>query len=71
MPFPLCSSLALTKASSELCMVVETMFSYAYMYRLHGTNNYADMTERATFNALPGGITADCKRKQHLMTREH
>lgn len=46
---------------SELCMAVESMFSYAYLYRFHGVNDYADRAERAAFNALPAGISADCK----------
>lgn len=46
---------------SELCMAVESMFSYAFLYRFHGVNDYADRAERAAFNALPAGISADCE----------
>lgn len=42
-------------------MTVETMFSHAYLYRFHGTNEFADIAERAAFNALPAGVTADCE----------
>lgn len=42
-------------------MTVETMFSHAWLYRFHGTNQFADLAELATFNALPAGVTADCK----------
>lgn len=41
-------------------MAVESMFSYAYLYRLHGTNNFADQAERVAFNALPAAISPDC-----------
>jgi hypothetical protein len=46
---------------SELCMAVESMFSYAWLYRMHGTNDFADRAERAAFNALPAGISSDCR----------
>jgi hypothetical protein len=49
------------RRSSELCMTVETMFSHAWLYRFHGTNQFADQAELATFNALPAGVTSDCK----------
>lgn len=42
-------------------MTVESMFSHGYLYRFHGTNEFADMAERAAFNALPGAVTADCE----------
>ena len=49
---------------SELCMAVESMFSYAYLYRLHGANLFADRAELAAFNALPAAMSADCTRRQ-------
>lgn len=42
-------------------MTVETMFSHAYLYRFHGTNEFADIAELAAFNALPAGVTSDCE----------
>jgi hypothetical protein len=42
-------------------MTVESMFSHGYLYRFHGTNEFADLAERAAFNALPGAVTADCE----------
>jgi hypothetical protein len=42
---------------SELCTVVETSYSYIYMYMVAGDNTYADYAERLIFNALPAELT--------------
>lgn len=42
-------------------MAVESMFSYAYLYRFHGANEFADRAERAAFNAFPAGMSPDCE----------
>lgn len=42
-------------------MAVESMFSYAYLYRFHGANYFADRAELAAFNALPAALSPDCK----------
>ena len=39
---------------TELCSVVESMFSYNEMFSIHGDELFADRAERITFNALPG-----------------
>ena len=41
-------------------MAVESMFSYAFLYRFQGVNDFADRAERAAFNALPVGVSPDC-----------
>ncbi|KAM0331393.1 hypothetical protein ACHAQA_003066 [Verticillium albo-atrum] len=41
---------------SELCMAVESMFSYAWLYRFYGANDFADRAELAAFNAFPSGM---------------
>lgn len=41
-------------------MSVESMFSYAYLYRFYGSNDFADRAERAAFNALPAAMSPDC-----------
>ncbi|KAH8655429.1 hypothetical protein BX600DRAFT_515250 [Xylariales sp. PMI_506] len=51
---------------SELCMSVESMFSYAYLYRFHGANDFADRAERAAFNALPAAISPDWWSHQYV-----
>lgn len=37
------------------------MFSYAYLYRFYGNNDFADRAERAAFNAFPAAISGDCQ----------
>lgn len=39
---------------SELCGVVEAMFSYNVMFSIHGDVAFADRVERIAYNALPG-----------------
>ncbi|TFK98865.1 hypothetical protein BDV98DRAFT_595510 [Pterulicium gracile] len=43
---------------SELCIVVEAMFSGSYLYQVIGDLKYADRVERITYNALPATLTA-------------
>ena len=38
---------------SELCAVVESMFSYSYMFSTFGNVSFADRVERIAYNALP------------------
>lgn len=38
---------------SELCQVVEAMFSYSVMFSAHGDVAFADRVERLAYNALP------------------
>ncbi|KAF4494426.1 Six-hairpin glycosidase [Fusarium agapanthi] len=42
---------------SELCMAVESIFSYAFLYRFHGVNSYADKAELAAFNPFPAAMS--------------
>ncbi|KAH8652616.1 hypothetical protein BGZ60DRAFT_419927 [Tricladium varicosporioides] len=51
---------------SELCMSVELMFSYAYLYRFYGSNDFADRAERVAFNALPAAISPDWWSHQYV-----
>ncbi|CAK7229689.1 hypothetical protein SCUCBS95973_007310 [Sporothrix curviconia] len=51
---------------SELCIAVEVMFSYAYLYRSFGVNDYADRAERAAFNALPVALAPDWWSRQYV-----
>jgi uncharacterized protein len=44
---------------TELCSVVEYMFSLGELYEIFGDNTLADRLELLTYNALPGTITPD------------
>ena len=44
---------------TELCTVVEEMFSLEELYEIFGDNSLADRLELLTFNALPGTTTPD------------
>ncbi|KAI5116455.1 hypothetical protein M0805_006176 [Coniferiporia weirii] len=51
---------------TELCLVVETMFSGSYLYQISGESKYADRVERITYNALPATLTGDMWSRQYL-----
>ncbi|CZR40474.1 uncharacterized protein FPRO_05374 [Fusarium proliferatum ET1] len=51
---------------SELCMAVESIFSYAFLYRFHGDNSYADKAELAAFNAFPAAMSPDWWSHQYV-----
>ncbi|KAK7053027.1 hypothetical protein VNI00_004348 [Paramarasmius palmivorus] len=44
---------------SELCSVVEMMFSNSYLFQIMGDLKYLDKAEKTAYNALPATITAD------------
>jgi hypothetical protein len=50
---------------TELCSVVEYMFSLEELYAILGDNNLADRLELLTFNALPGTTTPDMWAHQY------
>ncbi|KAL5485522.1 hypothetical protein ACEPAI_8164 [Sanghuangporus weigelae] len=51
---------------TELCLVVETMFSGSYLFQVSGDLKYADRVERITYNALPATLTGDMWSRQYL-----
>ncbi|KAI0794110.1 hypothetical protein C8Q74DRAFT_1194135 [Fomes fomentarius] len=51
---------------TELCLVVETMFSGSYLYQVIGDPKFADRVERITYNALPATLTGDMWTRQYL-----
>lgn len=50
---------------TELCSVVEYMFSLAELYAILGDNSLADRLELLTYNALPGTTTPDMWAHQY------
>jgi len=51
---------------TELCSVVELMYSLEEMYKVTGDPVYAEHLERVAFNALPTQITDDFMGKQYF-----
>jgi DUF1680 family protein len=51
---------------SELCAIVETMFSLEQDIAIAGDAKYMDALERITFNALPAQTTDDYNNKQYF-----
>ena len=51
---------------TELCAVVESMFSLEQMIAISGDLTYMDALERMTFNALPAQTTDDYNNKQYF-----
>ncbi len=50
---------------SELCSVVEFMFSLEELYAIFGDNSLADKLEQLTYNSLPGTTTPDMWSHQY------
>jgi len=50
---------------TELCTVVEYMFSLEELYAIFGDNRLADRLELLTYNALPGATTPDMWSHQY------
>lgn len=51
---------------TELCAIVETMFSLETIIGITGDTRYMDALERATFNGLPAQTTVDYNNKQYF-----
>ncbi|KKZ61401.1 hypothetical protein EMCG_03957 [[Emmonsia] crescens] len=51
---------------TELCSVVETMYSLSYLYQSIGDRDFADRCELAAFNALPVMVTPDWWAHQYI-----
>ncbi|KAF7323898.1 Ricin B-type lectin domain-containing protein [Mycena kentingensis (nom. inval.)] len=51
---------------TELCMVVEAMYSFEYIYSLLGDNAFADRVEKLAYNALPGTTSENMWEHQYL-----
>ncbi|KAH0555905.1 hypothetical protein GP486_006148 [Trichoglossum hirsutum] len=51
---------------TELCSVVETMYSLSYIYRATGERSFADRCEKTAFNALPVMVMPDWWSHQYV-----
>ncbi|KAK7057653.1 phosphoribosyltransferase-like protein [Favolaschia claudopus] len=51
---------------TELCLVVEAMFSGSYLYQVIGDLKFADQVERMAYNALPSTLSGDMWARQYL-----
>jgi uncharacterized protein len=56
---------SIPEKGTELCSVVEYMFSLENLYEVFGDNTLADRIELLTFNALPGTTTPDMWAHQY------
>ncbi|MBQ2461895.1 MAG: glycoside hydrolase family 127 protein, partial [Clostridia bacterium] len=50
---------------TELCAVVEMMYSFEWLYSVSGDSVWADRLEKAAFNALPATFTEDMWAHQY------
>ena len=50
----------------ETCDITDWSWSFGYMLLASGEGHWADLIERATFNALPGAMTKDFKQVQYF-----
>ncbi|KAL4263393.1 Non-reducing end beta-L-arabinofuranosidase-like GH127 middle domain-containing protein [Pleurotus pulmonarius] len=50
---------------TELCTVVEQIFSLAIIYQTFGNNSIADRVEKLAYNALPAALMPDWKSHQY------
>lgn len=53
---------------TELCSIVEVMFSLRVLHQVEGNISYIDRMERVAFNALPAALTEDMWGHNYLST---
>ncbi len=53
---------------TELCTVVEYMYSLELLLRITGDLQFADILEKLAFNALPAGVEPDFTGRQYYQT---
>lgn len=53
------------RQGSEVCLIVELMYSLEELSRITGKNKYREQLERLAFNALPNGLTRDMWAHQY------
>ncbi|HUJ09091.1 MAG TPA: beta-L-arabinofuranosidase domain-containing protein [Verrucomicrobiae bacterium] len=50
----------------ESCDITDWSWSLGYLFMATGEGHWADLVERATFNALPGAVTKEFKQLQYF-----
>ena len=50
---------------SELCLIVEAMYSFEWLIKIEGKDKYIDMLERLAFNALLSAFSNDMNTHQY------
>lgn len=50
----------------ESCDITDWSWSLGYLFMATGEGQWADLVERATFNALPGAVTKDFRQLQYF-----
>ncbi|CAE6493082.1 unnamed protein product [Rhizoctonia solani] len=51
---------------TELCLVVESIYSSSYLYQVFGDPKYTERAERQAYNSLPATISGDMWSHQYL-----
>ncbi|CAE6395242.1 unnamed protein product [Rhizoctonia solani] len=51
---------------TELCLVVESIYSSSYLYQVFGDAKYAERAEKQAYNSLPATISGDMWTHQYL-----
>lgn len=51
---------------TELCLVVESMYSSSYLYQVFGDPKYVERAEKQAYNSLPATISGDMWSHQYL-----
>ncbi|KAJ1308345.1 hypothetical protein OPQ81_004055 [Rhizoctonia solani] len=51
---------------TELCLVVESIYSSSYLYQVFGDAKYSERAERQAYNSLPATISGDMWTHQYL-----
>lgn len=65
-PYILHIIIVIPKTGTELCTVVEAMFSHEMLFSIQGDPMFAERAEKLAYNALPATMTPDMWAHQYL-----